>query len=41
MRAQFDQLRQRTRSLLSVLPSNRALLRPAAATSKREKVMQP
>jgi hypothetical protein len=41
MRARFDQLRQRTRSLLSALPSNRALLGPAIAAGKREKVMQP
>ncbi len=41
MRAQFDQVRQRTRSLLSALPSNRALLGPRVAAGKREKVAQP
>jgi tryptophan halogenase len=41
VRARFDQLRQRTRNLLSALPSNRALLGPAVAASKREKVMHP
>ena len=41
MRAQFEQVRQRTRSLLSALPSNRALLGPRVAAGKREKVAQP
>ena len=41
MRAQFDQVRQRTRSLLSALPSNRALLGPRVAAGQREKVTQP
>jgi tryptophan halogenase len=38
--AQFDQLRQRQRSLLSALPSNRALLTSHLAAGKREKVVQ-
>ena len=41
MIAQFDQLRQRTRGLLSALPSNRALLGPQVTPGKREKVAQP
>jgi hypothetical protein len=41
MRRQFDQVRDRTRGLLAALPSNRALLDPAVAAGKREKVMQP
>jgi len=41
MRTQLDQLRQRTRSLLSVLPSNRALLGSHVAAGAREKVAQP
>jgi hypothetical protein len=41
MLAQFEQVRQRTRGLLSTLPSNRALLGPQAAAGKREKVAQP
>jgi hypothetical protein len=41
MLAQFDQLRQRTRSLLSALPSNRALLTTRVAAGNREKVVQP
>ena len=41
MRAQLEQVRQRTRSLLSALPSNRALLGPRVASGKREKVAQP
>ena len=40
MLAQFDQLRQRQRSLLSALPSNRALLTSHLAPGKREKVVQ-
>jgi hypothetical protein len=41
MRAQLEQIRQRQRSLLSVLPSNRALLGPRLAAGEREKVAQP
>jgi hypothetical protein len=41
MLAQFEQVRQRTRSLASVLPSNRALLGPQVAAGAREKVAQP
>jgi tryptophan halogenase len=41
MLAQFEQVRQRTRGLLSTLPSNRALLGPQVAAGKREKVAQP
>ena len=41
MRAQLDQVRQRTRSLMSVLSSNRALLSQPVAAGKREKVVQP
>ena len=41
MRAQFDQVHQRTRNLLSALPSNRALLGPRVAAGQREKVTQP
>jgi tryptophan halogenase len=40
MCAQLDQLRQRTRSLLSALPANRALLGQRAAAGEREKVVQ-
>jgi hypothetical protein len=41
MLAQFEQVRQRTRGLLSVLPTNRALLGPQVAAGAREKVAQP
>ncbi|MEA3078645.1 MAG: tryptophan 7-halogenase [Sphingomonadales bacterium] len=41
MCAQLDQLRQRTRSLLSALPANRALLGQRIAAGEREKVVQP
>ena len=41
MLAQFEQLRQRTRGLLSALPSNRALLGPRVAAGTHEKVAQP
>ena len=41
MYTQFDQIRQRTRSLLSVLPPNRALLGQRVAAGEREKVAQP
>ena len=40
MRAQFDQVRQRTRGLLSALPPNRALLEPHAASASAEKAVQ-
>ena len=39
--AQFEQIHQRTRGLLSALPSNRALLGPQVGADKREKVAQP
>jgi len=39
--AQFEQIRQRTRSLLSALPANRALLSQRAASGERERVVQP
>lgn len=41
MSAQLEQIRQRTRSLLSVLPANRALLAQLGEMSQREKVVQP
>jgi len=41
MLAQFEQLHQRTRGLLSALPSNRALLGPQGTAAKLEKVAQP
>ncbi|MFL6724903.1 MAG: tryptophan halogenase family protein [Sphingomicrobium sp.] len=41
MCTQLDQLRQRTRSLLSALPANRALLDQRVAPGEREKVVQP
>jgi hypothetical protein len=40
MCAQFDQIPQRTRRLLSVLPGNRALLGQRASAGEREKVAQ-
>jgi tryptophan halogenase len=40
MRRQFDQVRQRTRGLLTALPANRALLKAAAAASSPEKAIQ-
>lgn len=39
--AQLEQIRQRTRSLLSALPTNRALLGQRVAAGEREKVVQP
>jgi tryptophan 7-halogenase len=41
MCTQLDQLRLRTRSLLSALPANRALLGRGIATGERVKVVQP
>jgi hypothetical protein len=41
MSAQFDQIRQRTRSLLSALPANRALLSQRVAAGEHEKAVQP
>ena len=41
MRAQFEQVRQRTRSLLSALPTNRVLLSPRVAAGKLETVVLP
>ena len=41
MSAQFDQVRQRARSLLSVLPANRALLGQRITAGERERVVQP
>jgi hypothetical protein len=41
MSAQFDQVRQRTRSLLSALPSNRALLSQRVAAGEHETAVQP
>ena len=41
MLAQLEQLRQRTRRLLSALPSNRALVTTRVAAGDREKVVQP
>ena len=40
MRRQFDQVRQRTRGLLTALPANRALLKAAAPAKSPEKVIQ-
>jgi hypothetical protein len=40
MRRQFDQVRQRTRGLLTALPANRVLLNAAAPVHSREKVIQ-
>jgi hypothetical protein len=40
MRRQFDQVRQRTRGLLTALPANRLLLNAAAPVQSREKVIQ-
>ena len=40
MRRQFDQVRQRTRGLLTALPANRVLLNAAAPAKNPEKVIQ-
>jgi hypothetical protein len=40
MRRQFDQVRQRTRGLLTALPANRVLLNAAAPAKSPEKVIQ-
>ena len=40
MRRQFDQVRQRTRGLLTALPANRALLKSAMPAKSPEKVLQ-
>jgi hypothetical protein len=40
MRRQFDQVRQRTRGLLTALPANRALLSAAAPAKSPEKAIQ-
>ncbi|MEO6224858.1 MAG: tryptophan halogenase family protein [Sphingomicrobium sp.] len=41
MRRQFDQLRHRSRALLSTLPTNRALLNSVAAAAPCDKAVQP
>ena len=40
MRRQFDQVRQRTRGLLTALPANRVLLGKTAPARNPEKVIQ-